>query len=147
MNYHEYLTSIGYECPAAGCEVERFDALDLGAELRRRYLDWLDSAPDGDCPTVELADSLATVMRGQACFVSLPEPHRRLLRIRGEGWVRDADIVGPDHPAAALLANPYARPGSEHPVAVRRGREYELVPPALRLTVATAVTPVFEADA
>lgn len=144
MTYHEFLTHIGYECPMNECTVERFDALDPTPELKRRYLAWLDQAPDAECPTVEIGSGLSIRHQGGSAFVRLPEPHRRFVRLRSYTWARDAEIVDPDHPIVRLLGNPYAQPGAEHPVAIRRGNEYELIPPVNAIDSARAVTPVWD---
>lgn len=145
MTYHQYLIHIGYECQHSECRVERFDALDPTPELKRQYLAWLDQAPDADCPTVDLARSLTIRQRGDSSFVRLPDPCRRFVRLRCYNWARDAVIVDAYHPVVSLLGNPYARPGAEHPVAIRRGDEYEIIPAVSALECAVAVTPVWEA--
>ncbi|MDE6097394.1 MAG: hypothetical protein K2G24_00740 [Muribaculaceae bacterium] len=146
MDYQELKKLAGFGSLHEDCTVERFDGIDLDAALRPKlesdYLKWLDSA-DPDLLRIEDVRTLAVLTsRGGATVLELPDSCRRLVAVRLAGWSRRAEIVEADSgdPRLARIGNEYASPGIEHPLAIRRGRQYELWPAApATLPVAAAL--------
>ncbi len=139
MDYQELKKLAGFSSLHEDCTVERFDGIDIDSVLRPRleaeHLQRLDSA---DLDLLRLEDVRARVAlasRGGVTVLELPPDCRRLVSVRLSGWKRQAEIVDADSgdPRLKRIGNEYALPGAEHPLAVRRGRQYELWPGAPQL--------------
>ena len=81
---------------------------------------------------------MALASRDGVTVLELPPDCRRLVSVRLSGWKRQAEIIDADSgdPRLKLIGNEYALPGAEHPLAIRRGRQYELWPGVPQLTPA-----------
>ena len=147
MDYQELKRLAGFESLHSDCSVERFDGIDLDAVLRPRleadYLKWLDSADHDLLRLEDVRGRVSLTSRGGASVLELPDDCRRLVAVRLAGWSRRADIIDADSGDRRLrcIGNEFAQPGNEHPLAIRRGRQYELwpaAPPTMPAPVAVA---------
>lgn len=134
MDYEELKKLAGYTSLRDDCSVERFDGINLdavlGPRLQEDYLRWLDGA-DPDMLRLEDVRTRAVLTSQQGVTVlTLPDDCRRLVAVRLDGWQRRAEIIDADGGDVRLrrIGNEFALPGVEHPLAIRRGRQYELWP-------------------
>lgn len=136
MDYKELKKLAGFESLHSDCTVERFDGIELDAVLRPRleaeYLEWLDSADHDLLQLEDVRTQVVLTSRGGASVLELPGDYRCLVAIRLAGWNRRAEIIDADSgdPRLRRIGNEFALPGPEHPLAIRRGRQYELWPTA-----------------
>lgn len=145
MDYQELKRLAGYTSVRNDCSVERFDGIDLDAVLAPRlqedYLRWLDGA-DPDMLRLEDVRTRAVLTSQEGVTVlTLPDDCRSLVAVRLQGWRRRADIIDADSGDVRLsrIGNEFAQPEAEHPLAVRRGRQYELWPGVSPLITAGVV--------
>lgn len=118
----------GLEPLRADCTVELTAGIDvdrvLEAQLRRRYLDLLDTgerrkiSPENVAELTELRVPETDLSGG--VLLRAPESCRRMLELRLEGWTRSADVL-PATEAARMISrqlNPFTAATAEHPAAV-----------------------------
>lgn len=134
MTYDDFLVCAGFKSLHADCSVERFDGIDLDAALRSRlrsaWYELLDTADPALLPTADYTNSVTTLYESDCSVtIALPPGCRRLTSIRLRAWRRPAEIIcNSDGAYPNSLGNPYAQPGYEHPIALRRLNTYELFP-------------------
>lgn len=134
------------------CSIERVDGIDIDSadtlDLRRRYLQLLDTAPAHLLPTADIADEISlrsgVNFRGEA---RLPENCRRLLNIRLSSWTRPAlpleRNLYDSWPPSRKELNPWSAPTSSRPVAVlEHDGSLTLIPAPRNCTVASAIAVV-----
>lgn len=136
------------------CAITRHDGVDadslLIADMRRWYLDLLDTAPVGLLAPEDISDDVSVnVGDDGVASLSLPENCRRVIEIRLTQWMQPAIIVS-DHDArlAQLQSSPYSHGGCYRPVAVADGRRLRLysVDPEKEVSVASCIAVVEPAD-
>lgn len=137
------------------CTIELTDGIDvdrvLEAQLRRRYLDLLDSGERRKISPEDVSAMTAiTAMSGNdpgGVLLEPPENCRRPLDVKLEGWSRAVEIL-PETEAGRVLSlqlNPYTAATAAHPVAVKvaghkGGKAVRVMawPAALKVSLLTA---------
>jgi hypothetical protein len=134
LEYRRQLAGLG--CLRSDCSIEIVEGIDINdlLELDSRlwYLDLLDNGDVSLLETTDIATTLVPSKRSDgAAIIKLPDDCRRVLSIRLNGWLTDAEVA--DRKSAArrmrLLSNPYAAPGTAEPLAVDLGDGQLLVAP------------------
>ncbi|MCM1067801.1 MAG: hypothetical protein NC418_09550 [Muribaculaceae bacterium] len=110
------------------CTIERTDGIDVDAtleqELRRWYLNLLDTAPRRLLAPENIAGRLACSTSGEgaakAAVIELPSNCRRVFDVKLDGWTHAVEVL-PHSELSRVLAcqnNPYTRATASCPVAV-----------------------------
>ncbi len=104
-----------------GADIEQYIRAKWPEALARQLL----VAPESICRGVDISSRLTPEMRQDGSGrVVLPDDTLRMLRFEMKGWRRPVTrFIDNRHPTAEKQLNPYARGGTEKPVAVVSGDE------------------------